>query len=78
MNSTESLKTRIEEALPGAVADVIDTVGDGNHFRAVVTAPQFTGLSRVEQHRLVNAIFDGELGDSLHALSLKTEAPAPS
>lgn len=77
MNSPESLKARIEEALPGAIANVSDTVGDGNHFRAVVSAPQFAGLNRVEQHRLVNAVFDGELGGSLHALSLKTEAPAP-
>ena len=78
MNTTESLKERIEVALPGAVAEVEDTVGDGNHFRAVITAPQFAGLSRIEQHRLVNDIFAGELGASLHALSIKTHAADPA
>lgn len=71
----QDLKSRIEAALPGAVAEVEDTVGDGNHFRAVVTAPQFEGLSRIEQHRLVNGVFTGELGGTLHALSLKTQVP---
>ncbi|MBJ7347000.1 MAG: BolA family transcriptional regulator [Thermoleophilaceae bacterium] len=69
------LKERIEAALPGAAAEVEDTVGDGNHFRAVVTAPQFAGLSRIDQHRLVNEVFAGELGGRIHALSITTIAP---
>lgn len=75
MPDISELKQRIEEALPGASADVTDTVGDGNHFRAVVTAPQFTGLSRIDQHRMVNEVFAGELGGRIHALSIKTQVP---
>lgn len=75
MASTTEIKTRIEAAIPGAKAEVEDTVGDNNHFRAVVTAPQFEGLSRVQQHRLVNDVFSGELGGSIHALSIKTQTP---
>jgi len=75
MADVAELKRRIEAGLPGATADVQDTVGDGNHFRAVVTAPQFEGLSRIQQHRLVNEIFAGELGGSIHALSIKTQVP---
>lgn len=70
------IKQRIEEALPGSVAEVEDTVGDGNHFRAVVTAPQFAGRSRIEQHRLINEVFGEELGGRIHALSIKTLVPA--
>lgn len=76
MSVAAEIKQRIEAALPGAVAEVADTVGDDNHFRAVVTAPQFEGLSRIEQHRMINNIFAGELGGRIHALSIKTQAPA--
>lgn len=75
MAKIEEIKERIEQGLPGSTAEVIDTVGDDNHFRAVVTAPQFAGLSRIEQHKLVNAIFAGELGGRIHALSIKTQTP---
>lgn len=76
MATTEELKQRIEAGLPGSTAEVEDTAGDSNHFRAVVTAPQFVGKSRIEQHKLVNEIFKGELGGSIHALSIKTQIPA--
>jgi stress-induced morphogen len=73
MADTQEIKERIEAALPGAVAEVEDTAGDSNHFRAVVTAPQFEGLSRIQQHKVINEIFKGELGGSIHALSIKTQ-----
>lgn len=75
MTTTDELKQRIEAGLPGSTAEVEDTAGDNNHFRAVVTAPQFAGKSRIEQHKLVNDIFKGELGGSIHALSIKTQIP---
>lgn len=76
MSVIAEIKQRIEQALPGALAEVEDTVGDNNHFRTVVTAPQFDGLSLIEQHRMINEIFAGELGGRIHALSIKTQVPA--
>jgi stress-induced morphogen len=75
MPSPQEIKDRIESAIPGARAEVEDYTGGGDHFRATVTAPAFAGRSRVEQHRLVYGIFDGEIGGAIHALSLKTQAP---
>jgi stress-induced morphogen len=75
MTHITEIKQRIEEGLPGSTAEVEDTVGDNRHFRAVVTAPQFEGLTRIEQHMLVNEIFAGELGGRIHALSIKTQTP---
>jgi stress-induced morphogen len=75
------IKERIEAAIPGAHAEVEDFTGGGDHFRATVTAAAFAGRSRIEQHRLVYDIFDGEIGGPIHALSLKTQAdraPAPA
>jgi stress-induced morphogen len=74
--STDELKQRIEAAIPGAVAHVIDLNGTGDHFRAEVIAPEFAGMSRIEQHRRVYAIFGAEIGGPIHALSLVTRAEA--
>ena len=71
--TTEEIKERIEAGIPGAQASV---TGDGHHFNAVVTTPAFDGLSRIAQHRLVNDVFAGELGDRIHALSIQTKTPA--
>jgi len=70
------IKQRIEAAIPGAHAEVDDTTGGGDHFRASVTADAFTGLSRIEQHRLVYEILGDDIGGPIHALALKTSAPS--
>jgi stress-induced morphogen len=73
--SPNDIKNRIEAALPGARAEVEDWTGGGDHFRATVVAPQFTGLNRIQQHRLVYDVFGDEVGGAIHALSLKTQIP---
>ena len=74
MPSTDDLKARIEQAIPGARAEVEDWTGGGDHFKATVVAPEFAGLSRIEQHRRVYAVFGDEIGGPIHALSLVTRA----
>jgi stress-induced morphogen len=69
--SADEVKTRIEAAIPGARAEV--ETADEVHFSALVRATAFDGLSRVQQHRLVYDVFQGELGGAIHALALKTE-----
>ena len=66
--SPDELKDRIEAGIPGARADV---TGDGHHFEAIIEGPAFSGLSRIAQHKLVYDVFGSELGDRIHALSLK-------
>ncbi|HEY2718572.1 MAG TPA: BolA/IbaG family iron-sulfur metabolism protein [Solirubrobacteraceae bacterium] len=75
MPSSEDIRERIEASIPGAVAEVEDYTGGGDHFRAIVTAAAFAGRSRIEQHRLVYEIFGAEIGGPIHALSLKTQVP---
>jgi stress-induced morphogen len=74
MPTTDDLKRRIEEALPGSRADVEDLTGGGDHFKATVVAREFAGMSRIEQHRRVYAVFGAEIGGPIHALSLTTRA----
>jgi stress-induced morphogen len=74
MPTTDELRQRIEEALPGSRADVVDLTGGGDHFRATVVAQEFAGMSRIEQHRRIYAVFGPEIGGPIHALSLETRA----
>ena len=76
MADLAEVKALIEAALPGSEVEVIDETGAGDHLRAVVTAPQFEGLSRIDQHRLVKAAVQSRMEDgSIHAMSLQTSAP---
>jgi stress-induced morphogen len=76
MPSATEIKQRIEAAIPGALVEVEDYTGGGDHFSATVTAPAFEGLSRIQQHRLVYEVFGDEVGGPIHALALKTRAPS--
>jgi stress-induced morphogen len=73
MPTAADVKARIEAAIPGSTAEVESP--DDVHFSARVVSDAFAGISRVAQHRMVYEAFDGELGGSIHALSLKTETP---
>ncbi len=76
MADLEEIRTMIEAALPGAAVEVVDETGAGDHLRATVKAPQFEGLSRIDQHRLVKAAVKERFDDGqIHALSVKTELP---
>ena len=70
--TADELKARIEAGIPDSRAEVQDLTGGGDHFRAEVVSPAFGGLSRIEQHKLVYAVFGAEIGGPIHALSLKT------
>ena len=75
MALADDVKTLIEGALPGADVDVADE-GGGDHLRVQVSAPQFEGLSLIEQHRLVkNAVRERSDTGELHSLNIKTSIP---
>ena len=70
------IERMIEAALPGSSVQVVDETGTGDHLRATVRAPQFEGLARIAQHRLVKAAVKERFDDgTIHALSLKTQVP---
>jgi stress-induced morphogen len=74
--STDEVRLMIEAALPGAQVEVVDETGTQDHLRAAVSAPQFEGLSRIEQHKLVKKAVQTRFDDgSIHALSIKTSVP---
>jgi stress-induced morphogen len=72
--SANRLETLLREAFPDASeVSAQDRTGTGDHFQVVVTAPRFSGLSLVEQHRLVYDALAGPLADgTIHELRIKT------
>jgi BolA family transcriptional regulator, general stress-responsive regulator len=46
-----------------------------SHFRVIVRAEAFRGLSLVNRHRLVNQCLAEELADRVHALAIDAAAP---
>ena len=47
-----------------------------SHFRVRIVAEAFRGKSRVDQHRMVNAVLAAELKERVHALAIEASAPA--
>jgi stress-induced morphogen len=63
----------IKEALPGAIVEIQDLAGDGNHYSATVSFAKFKGKSKIEQHKMVYSSLKGRMGNELHALAIKTK-----
>lgn len=74
MPQATDIKRRIEDSIAGARAEVSDLTGGGDHFRAIVVAPSFAGLSRIEAHRRVYDVFGDEVGGPIHALSIQCKS----
>ena len=74
--ATAEVRLLIEAALPGSKVEVIDETGTSDHLKAIVEAPQFEGLSRIDQHRMVKKAVQTRFDDgSIHALSITTSVP---
>jgi stress-induced morphogen len=65
----------IRQGFPDAHVVVVDLAGDGDHFAARVASQAFKGKSRIEQHKMVYAALQGQMGGALHALALETSVP---
>lgn len=72
----ETLEGLLRAAFPTAEIELTDLAGDNDHWSAEIKAEEFRGKSRVAQHQMVYAALNGQMGGELHALQLKTSAPA--
>jgi len=86
MSAEKRLKEKLMIALEPSRLDVINesalhaghrsSPGTGeSHFRVLVISDRFSGLSRVQRHRLVNDALADELSGRIHALALTTLTP---
>lgn len=75
------IKIRLEQAFAPTHLEVIDESdqhighaghqGGGRHFAIVISAVSLKGLSRVEAHRKIYALFTDVMPDRIHALRIK-------
>ncbi len=86
---TERITQKLTEAFAPQELKVIDEShqhqghggwreGGETHFRVNIVSEAFTGKSRLERHRLVNAALAQELADRVHALAIAAKAPGES
>jgi BolA protein len=82
----QTISAKLTESFAPAVLEIIDEShhhaghsgarSDGeSHFRVKIVAEAFRAKSRIEQHRMVNAVLAEELRDRVHALAIQSSAP---
>ena len=87
MSVAETIQRKIRERLSPTKLEVKDEShlhaghagareGGQSHFRLLVVAEQFEGLTPVARQRLINDILRDELAGPIHALAMKTQTPA--
>ena len=69
----KEVETLIKEALPDAIIEIQDLAGDSNHYSSTITSKEFSGKSKIEQHKMVYNSLKGKMGNELHALAIKTK-----
>ena len=71
----EEIKQRIEQAVPGCTAHVLDPMNDGQHLQAFVISSAFEGLPIFKQQQMVMGPVK-DIFNIVHALGLKTFTPS--
>ena len=66
------IKELIVTSIPDATIEIKDLMGDNNHYSAIIKSKMFSGLNKIEQHKLVYKSLKGKMGNELHALSITT------
>ncbi len=49
--------------------------GGETHYNVHIVSPAFVGKSRIERHRMVNALLAAEFASGLHALAIVEASP---
>lgn len=49
--------------------------GGQTHFRVYIVSDAFRGKTRLERHRLINAVLAAEIAGGIHALAIHANAP---
>lgn len=75
MLNTDDVKRLIEGSIPDATVEVADMTGTSDHFDIKVVSTAFEGLSRIDQHKLVQAALGEHLTTTIHAVQIKTTVP---
>jgi BolA protein len=86
MNTVDRIRSTLTQGLAPERLEVIDesalhaghggaVPGKTTHVRVHIVSAAFNGKSRIERHRLVNALLAPEIAAGLHALAIEARAP---
>ena len=86
MSVEQSIREKLSRAFTPEALDVVNdshhhaghasSPGTGeSHFSVRVVSSAFAGKSRLERHRMVNAVLAEELSGKIHALAISTLSP---
>jgi BolA protein len=86
LRTADLIEKKLAEALQPSSLKVLDEShqheghsghrpGGQSHFRVYIVSGAFAGKTRIERHRLVNAILSDELKGGIHALAIHAQAP---
>lgn len=70
--SRDEILSLLKQSFPQGKVVLQDYQGDRDHYALKIYAPEFQGLSRLQQHRLVYDALGPKMGNDLHALTIKT------
>ncbi|MBI4309304.1 MAG: BolA/IbaG family iron-sulfur metabolism protein [Candidatus Omnitrophica bacterium] len=71
----QEIKNKIEAAVPGSAAYILDPMNDGQHLQALVVCAAFEGMPVFKQQQMVMAAIK-DIFQTVHALGLKTFTPS--
>ena len=83
MDTAELIRQRLTERLSPTALEVMDEsalhaghagaspTGRGSHIRVRIASPLFTGIPRVQRHRLVYDALQDFIDQGLHALAIE-------
>ena len=86
MRVSETVTKKLQEAFAPESVEVVDELhlheghaghrpGGQSHFRVHIVSQAFAGKSRIDRHRMINAILADDLAGGIHALAIHASAP---
>jgi BolA protein len=86
MRVSDTITKKLREAFAPDSIEVVDEShlheghaghrpGGQSHFRVHIVSQAFAGKSRIDRHRMINAILADDLTGGVHALAIHASAP---
>ena len=82
----DTITRKLNDAFAPESVDVVDESnlheghaghrpGGQSHFRIYIVSQAFAGKSRIDRHRMINAVLADDLAGGVHALAIHAAAP---
>jgi BolA protein len=86
MRTADLLAKKLTEAFTPESLNVVDEShqheghagarpGGQTHFRVYIVSAAFKGKTRIDRHRMINAVLSDDLATGVHALAIHAAAP---